>query len=230
MKKSLIAAGIFLSVFSPKLLHAEWRAVEPGFQYRQDSASHFFRIDPRRLRIGLLLASDYGAAAMTADRYRTRSGALLSINGGFFDESFRSLGLLVRKGRIVNPIRNVSWGIFSLSEKGPSIIHPKEWTPGASTAIQVGPRLVVDGKIPSFKEAAPSRRSGICITPDGQVEIGLAEGLISLRQWAEMMKKDCVQALNLDGGGSTQISVKAKNLNLELSGLTGVPNAIAIWR
>jgi uncharacterized protein YigE (DUF2233 family) len=216
-------------------LQADWKVLQPGLEYRRlEERAHFFRIDPEKFRIDLLLASDYQMAALTAERFRQRSGALLVVNGGFFDEAFRSLGLLQRKGETVNPIRNATWGVFLLKgDRGrePAVIHRNEWKPeGVVTAIQVGPRLIVDGKIPPFKESAPHRRSAIGITKDGWVEIAVSEGALTLQEWARELQTDCVQALNLDGGGSTQLSVSLPpDFSVQVGGMTGVPNALAVF-
>ena len=246
MKKTLFLLVLCLL---PSFAFADWKMVEPGIDYRREGEPtvHFFRIDPARYRLDLLLASDYKVAALTMENYRTKSGALFVINGGFFDESFRSLGLLHRNGQTINPVREVSWGIFLIDAKGPRIIQRKDWLPsravasavlreaawksdGVKTAIQVGPRLVVDGKVQTFKEAEPSRRSAIGITPEGLIEIVLSENLLTLKEWAETLQKDCPNALNLDGGGSSQLSAAFSGLSLKIDGMTTVPNAVAVFK
>lgn len=232
--KSILLFCIFL--FLPLNAGAEWRSLGEGLDYRPiEGQVHLFRIDSKKIRLDLLLASDYGAAAaLPAKRFRERSGAILAINGGFFDEAFRSLGLLVRRGQVINPVRMVSWGIFTLGGpegREPGIVSRKDWRPdGVSLAIQVGPRLVIDGKIPSFKESEPSRRSAVGISPDGWVIIALSEAPLLLKEWAAVLQQECVQALNLDGGGSSQISVRIPGLSLDVEGLTNVPNALALFR
>ena len=182
------------------------------------------------------MASDSGSTTLTANRYREQSGAVLVINGGFFNEFFRSLGLLVRRGKVLNPIRETSWGIFLLGGqdgKGPSIINRRDWksanAAATTLAIQVGPRLVIDGMIPSFKESGPTRRSAIGITKEGTVVIALMEGAVSLKKWAELLAQECPWALNLDGGGSSQIAVKTGRFSLNVEGLTAVPNALGVF-
>ncbi len=229
---SFLLLVLFLSA---RPLQAEWKALQEGFDYQRvgEASGHFFRIDPKKYRIDLLLAADSGASALTAERYRERSGALLAINGGYFDEAFRSLGLLVRQSRLLNPLRNTSWGIFFLGGKSgtePAILHRRDWKPeGVRTAIQVGPRLVIDGSVASLKDSTAHRRSAIGITSEGMVLIALSDESVTLRKWAELLQKECRQALNLDGGGSSQISVNLPNFSLNLEGLTGVPNAIAVF-
>ena len=41
-------------------------------------------------------------------------------------------------------------------------------------------------------------------------------------------KKDCPNALNLDGGGSTQISALVDGFEWNIEGYTAVPNALAV--
>lgn len=217
----------------PSVVLAGWNRVEEGLEYRREGepAVHFFRIDPSRYRLDLLLASDYKLSALAADNYRSRSGALLVINGGFFDEAFRSLGLLYRRGQTVNPVRKAAWGIFLVGAGGPRVIHQKEWSSdGVTTAIQVGPRLIVDGKIQRFKEGVPSRRSAIGVTKEGWVMIALSETPLTLKEWAETLQKDCPQALNLDGGGSSQLSAAFPGLSLKVEGVTTVPNTVAVFK
>ncbi len=234
IKRSLFLLTFLLSLSTS--LHAAWKTIGPGMEYRRtaDPMIHSFRIDPKKQGLDLLVASGFGNPAMSAEDYRDKSGAALVINGGFFDERFHSLGLLHRKGKTINPLRNASWGIFLLNGKdGAKIIPQQDWEredpSSVVLALEVGPRLVVDGRIQSFKEGVPSRRSAVGITRSGWIEIALSESPISLKDWATFLQKDCLQALNLDGGGSSQISVSLPRLSLKVEGLTNVPNALAVF-
>ena len=222
---------IFFLLF-PLPLNAEWKGLEPGLDYQKlNPSAHLFRIQPKQFHLDILLASDYSASALTAEDYKLKSHALLVINGGFFDELFHSLGLLHRKGQTLRPLRNSLWGIFLIGTNGPSIIHSNVWRPeGASLAIQAGPRLLVDGVIPVFKESGPARRSAVGITKEGWVIIAATDSPMTLGEWAKTLQSDCIQALNLDGGGSTQISATLPILNLNIPGITAVPNALGIFR
>ena len=232
-KRFLILNSLLFLVPFP--LFAGWGTVVEGIEYRKlttgEARIHYFRIDPSRTRLDLLLASDHQVPHQSAKTFREKTGAGLAVNGGFFDESFRSLGLLVKGGRIVNPVRNAGWGIFQIREGRPAIIHRSEWSPeGVDLALQVGPRLVVNGRIPSFKpESEPHRRSAVGITADGKLLIALCETPIGIGEWAALLSREAPNALNLDGGGSSQISVKLKEFSLEVPGTTGVPNAVAVF-
>lgn len=229
---------LFLALLWTVPAQAEWKSLDAGLEYQRKAEPqvHLFRIDPARYRLDILTAKDFKVDALAADGYRERSGAVLVVNGGFFDEAFRPLGLLHRRGETINPLRDTSWGVFLLSGLEGSeakIIPQSAWkkiTDPVLTALQVGPRLVVDGKVPKFKEGLPARRSAICVTSDGWVEIALSETPLLLKEWANLLQKECPQALNLDGGGSSQMAISHANLSLKVEGLTNVPNAIAVFR
>ncbi len=239
--KRFFLIWIFLFLSAP--LWAQWKNIQHGFDYRvsENHQIHFFRIHPKELKIDLLLASDYGSSSFTAKNYREKSGTLLVINGGFFDSNYHSLGLLEKDGKLRNPLRETSWGIFFLGGKdgrSPFIISKNDWRPNPSqgemfqkvtVALQVGPRLVINGSLPSFKDTELARRSAIGITPEGWLEIAASELPLTLHDWALMLSKDCPQALNLDGGSSTQISVQSGNFSLEIGGATAVPNALSVF-
>lgn len=229
----------FLAFAFPASVQAQWKTLEQGMEYRKSDEPkvHFFRIDPGRFRPDLLMASDFKVAALSADDYRKKSGAVLVLNGGFFDDAFRPMGLRYRKEGTLNPLRDVSWGVFFMGGpegREPKIVPPKQWPPPAgetvTMALQVGPRLVIDGKIPKFKEGPPSRRSAVGIASDGWIVIALSETPLLLKEWATLLKEDCPQALNLDGGGSSQFSFLNANLSSKVDGLTNVPDVLAIFR
>ncbi|MBI2083454.1 MAG: phosphodiester glycosidase family protein [Deltaproteobacteria bacterium] len=231
MNKTFFFILLFFSLCLP-LETLAWKPLQKGWDYQQEgSRIHLFQIDPREYRFDLLVARDNNTPTLAAKTYREKSGALLVVNGGFFDENFRSLGLLVKKGKILNPLRNSEWGIFQIRDKTPSVIHRRDWNPEkVEIAIQVGPRLVIDGRIPSFKpEEEPHRRSAIGVTKEGKILIAIADEPIEMKKWAELIQRYAPFAMNLDGGGSSQISVRLKDLSLELIGTTAIPNAVAVF-
>ena len=223
----------FLLFFVPSVFAGEWREIESGFSALQinEPRIHLIRVDPSKWRLDVMQAKDYGQVALSARRYRERSGAVLVQNGGFFDEKFGSLGLLVQKGKMVSPLRKASWGVFYLAGGAPMIVGPREYNDSMSVemAIQAGPRLVVGGKALKVKESLPARRSAIGITEQKEILLALCETPILLKDWAEWLRKYAANALNLDGGGSSQISVKLKDFALHVSGETGVPNALGLF-
>ncbi len=154
------------------------------------------------------------------------------INGGFFSPEHKSLGLLVRDGKTINPLHPTSWwAIFQIAKEKPAIIPLRSFKANAETemALQVGPRLVVNGEIPQFKPSL-ARRSGVGIRRNGNIIIAVtANDEISMEEFANLFRGlECVDALNLDGGGSSQLYFSLNGFKLEVPGISRIANAITV--
>jgi uncharacterized protein YigE (DUF2233 family) len=220
-----------------------WRELAPGLHYRAIDVpvagggrvpGHAFRADPRRVRVAVLDARAGGRARASVKDLRGESGAWVVLNGGFFDEKGAPLGLVVSRGALRNPLRRVDWGVFALRGDAPSIVHTKEYVASGdvSEALQVGPRLVVAGR-PTQLKPQSSRRSALCVHADGRVSLVATES-VDARDLARLLAAPeaegglaCSDALNLDGGPSTQLSARAGDFALEVTGGWPVPNAVA---
>lgn len=245
---ALVACLGFLSLFAQaEAAPLTWREIAPGMAYTKlaigaeesPGTLHAFRIDPARLRVDCLLARDFGGKTATAQAMVTRSKALLAINGGFFSPEFEPLGLRVQGGRQRNPLKAISWwGIFFFDHGAPHIAARGDFVGGngIQMAVQSGPRLVVDGTIPALKPGI-AERSAIGISRRGEIVIAITERApIETRTLAELFRRpaaagglDCPNALNLDGGGSSQLYVKTRALTLHIPGFTPVTDAVAVF-
>ena len=157
------------------------------------------------------------------------------VNGNFFDTDRQPLGLLISSGEILNPIRKADWGIFSVKDNTVSILHTSEFRLDKDNlpefAIQCGPRVVIDGKVPKLKPAGARRRSGLCILDDGQAVVFALEGFATTNRIGDFLAATpdrgglgCIDAMLLDGGPSTQGYMEAPAVNIV--GLYPVPAII----
>jgi exopolysaccharide biosynthesis protein len=223
----------------------EWTALTPGLWYRpwiietnEEGSSfdgHVFRIDPRIVHMTVVDARRPDRTVARAATMRSEAQAYLVVNGGFFDENAHPLGLVVGDGKEMSPLRKVDQGLFLISMGKPVIQHARDPLPaGVETALQSGPRLVVNGRALQLKPQV-SRRTSICLPGDGTVMLVVFPTAISLSDLAASLARPtadgglgCWSALNLDGGPSTQLSVATPALHLEIEGGWGVPNGLAI--
>jgi len=170
---------------------------------------------------------------LRADAWRRRTKALVAVNGGFFDESGHALGLRISRGVKKTALRSANWGVFYVRDGRASIVHTRDFKMSKTIreAVQCGPRLVVDGRVTDLKPQW-ARRTGIGIGRDGRVVLAVADGEMSLRDWAALWAKstgfNCRTALNLDGGTSTQLSLKTTRRSLEITGPNHVSDAVVI--
>lgn len=215
-----------------------WSLVAPGIEMRtlRASGQHgapvvALRADPGRIHV----AADAGAPGeqIEAEVWRQRGGALAAVNGGYFDAADKPLGLRIAGGKKISALHGTMWGVFSVRRGVASIAATEDWKMRRDVreAVQCGPRLVVDGQVKSLKMQW-ARRTGIGITRRGKVVIAVADGEMSLPAWAALWAApdglDCRDALNLDGGPSTQLALKTKTRQLQLRSGRPISDAILI--
>jgi uncharacterized protein YigE (DUF2233 family) len=126
-----------------------------------------------------------------------------------------------------------------MQDNHPRIIHTKEFQRegNITQALQVGPRLVVEGKEKSMKKQA-SRRSALGITRREQVILlntGDTDAYFQdLAKFFRLPESEggleCRDALALDGGGSAQMYAEYKSLIIDLPGQWAVPNGIGVFK
>ena len=161
-------------------------------------------------------------------------GAIAAINGGYFDENSKSIGLRVADGKRTSDFyAKANWGVFTIRDGQAAITHTRDYkgSPRTQQALQCGPRLVVNGKVTDLKPQS-ARRSGIGIAANGEVIIAVCDGALSFDDWAKLWADksglNCRDALNLDGGPSTQLFADSTKIPVNVRGGWPVPDAVVI--
>ena len=173
-------------------------------------------------------------ALLRAPDWNKRLGAVAAINGGYFDNNSHAIGLRIAQGKRTNPFyARANWGVFAIRDDKAFIAHTRDYkgSPRTREALQCGPRLVVDGRVTDLKQQW-ARRSGVGVDVNGKVIIAVSDGALSFDDWAAMWADKnalgCRDALNLDGGPSTQMSVISAKHPVEVRGGWPVPDAILV--
>ena len=220
------------------------RLTEYGFVPGEIS---LIRVSTEHFSPQIVRAVEYGRKRASVSFLSQSSNSPICINSSFFDKSNKPLGLVVSRGIKHSSVHrggSLLTGIFA-SFKGKHIIkHRNDTEEGYGLeAVQAGPRLVVKGETaPGLDENGPkSRRSGICITKNKQLMLfALTSALrgASLYELAKILtnpKIGCQEALNFDGGGSSQFYVSpdlpgsAKSWEgLDLQGRDNIPVALCL--
>ena len=98
--------------------------------------------------------------------------------------------------------------------------------------VQGLPRLLVGGKVPQLKPQV-AERTAVCA--GGNIVVLVVSTRVEATAFARFLADPpaqgglgCRDALNLDGGPSTQLVVKLPALALSLPGGWGVPNALVV--
>lgn len=235
----LLLLGIFILNYA--LAASRWQKLTHGLGYqelRQGYAPwshiHVFRINLDYHQLALVMAKDLALKHASADEYAKRSQSLITINGGFFDHNFEPLGLRINHHHEKNPLKNISWwGVFFIKNNKAFITSAKQFNQDQSIdfALQSGPRLLINGRIPPLKPGR-AQRSALGITKEGQVIILITENApLSTTELAQVMKApplNCTDALNLDGGSSTQLHADVDAFKLTVHGFSNVSDAVIV--
>jgi uncharacterized protein YigE (DUF2233 family) len=242
-------AGSILLLFMyslPAQAQTQWEWLQPGLAYTvipiESSNSlgklHAFRFDLQDYQLQLTLAQDIDRKAASIHQLARSQNALLAINGGFFTPDRQLLGLRIQDSVEVSPLKKTSWwGVFYIKNNKPHIVAQRQYRSSQhiELAVQSGPRLVINGRIPSLKPGL-AERSVICIDPQQRVILAATQHApISTTDLAEILHKSaqrdglgCENALNLDGGHSTQLFADIDKFRLNITGFSAITDALVV--
>ena len=248
----LLPLALVLLAAAPGLAQEGWSTLVPGLEYQEMvwelSETGFgveiyaLRVDPEVLHLKVLDARDFGTSRMTVEEMAQRTGALAVINGGYFDTADRPVGLVMRDGEVTSGLRRRNWGVLIIEEARARIVHTRRYQRRKSfiQALQTGPRLVVRGRETTLKQTF-TRRSAVGIDRAGRVLLVVAltlepEATTTLAELGAILRTPeaegglgCLEALSLDGGGSTQMVVSAGGNVKDVRGEWPVVTALGVF-
>ncbi|OQX88602.1 hypothetical protein B6D60_01795 [candidate division KSB1 bacterium 4484_87] len=224
-----------------------WQKLGPGIEIAdvktKSDLSHLtisvfmVRIDPNKFVVRIHRDRDLTTAAEAAQA----TGAILAINGSFFDPQGRPLGLIIQQGRLIQsmPKRGMkSSGVFFMRGNRPYIVHRSQFqNSDVDEAIQSIPRLISGySPIPGLKDDQKiKRRSGIAIDNRNSIIFAVTDSHLSgltLQDFQNFLLRPELKiksALNLDGGRSSQLYLNYGNFERSITGLAAVPLFINIF-
>ena len=236
-----LAFAISIALIIPSFAQ-DWEKLAPGIEY-QDLGSnllstwshiHVFRVNLKINELDLVMANQLAQKQPSMNDFAKSSNALIALNGGFFDRNSNPLGLRMSHQKQHNPLKRISWwGIFYIKDERPylSSLNQYQQDNAVDFAVQSGPRLLVNGKITSLKPGL-AERSALGITSDGQVIILVTEhSPLTTTALAGLMQSsplNCKDALNLDGGSSSQLIANIDSFKIDAQSFANVSDAIVV--
>jgi exopolysaccharide biosynthesis protein len=148
------------------------------------------------------------ASIMKREKY------VCGVNGGYFDEEFKSIGLRIVNGQVIAPLRRARLitGVLLASPSGVQIVRAREFSrpQKISAAIQCGPLLVdASRSVRGLNDSARARRTFAATGTSERVLLGVSSE-VSLAELATILATIQIagdvkieRALNLDGGSSS---------------------------
>jgi uncharacterized protein YigE (DUF2233 family) len=159
---------------------------------------------------------------------------VVAANASFFDTDGRAMGLAVDQGRVTATSNRRPWGALVIDgTQGRIVLGADIQNPLDHRLIVQGiPRLVVGGQVQPLKPQV-AERTAVCAK--GNILVLVVSTRVDATAFARFLADPpdrgglgCRDALNLDGGPSTQLVVKLPTLALSLPGGWGVPNALVV--
>jgi len=230
-----------------------WRAIQKGAEYRKIVLDRsdpnyavelkLLRFDPKAIAPRILHSGNFQLKSATVQTFAEKSGTIAAINANYFDEKGRPLAYLKTANQEINRIvsRHALYtGVFGLRDGSPFIMHRDAFQPDlASEALQSGPLLLNHGAPVEIMRGLGrfARRAVVGIDREGRVIIGVTDVVLGGLSFSELQELflnakahlDTSDLLNLDGGGSAQLYLKAGKFEDWVAGTTEVPVAIGFF-
>ena len=179
----------------------------------------------------------------------------VALNGGFYDESGRPMGLVMQDGREVSKLRRGGSGVLTFGPRGFAVLHRSDpLPPGTTQALQSIDRIVSGARSVIGPRASPEldARSAVASFADGSARLYVvfassvpsasacdavgctfrldsasSSAGVSLAELADFLVADGADAgLNLDGGYSTSFEARLAGKRLRVIAFRATINAL----
>ncbi len=227
---------IAVLLFVAAIARADWTNVAPGIDYQEfaDEGSdiHVTRIDLTNDALQVVVSRE-SERGLRVSEFAKRNKALVAMNGDYFDEKFKPIGLTIGPCGPWEGSRDTRReGVVAIGERKASIRRqaeimdpPENWV---AEAISGWPALVVNCEVvkplpgSAAFTASPHPRTAVGLSQDHKtLYFVVAEGRrtgvpgLTLRELATFMHDELsiCSAMNLDGGGSAAMWVDDRIVN-----------------
>jgi uncharacterized protein YigE (DUF2233 family) len=237
------ATSIIPPTLTPLPEDTGWQNLQPEIEVRSLNVAvgtnmervTIARLEPTAVVFRVLYAP--GAPA-TISAWAQQTGALLTVNAGYFTEEQIVTGLTISNREVFGTSYGDFAGMFAVTESGEVSVRwlriwPYDWSEPLREAVQCFPVLVKPGGVMGFPADAddgrPARRTVIAQDYNGRILMLIApRGFFSLHvlaTWLADSDLDVDIALNLDGGPSSGLWIP--NV-ATIDSMTSVPAVIAV--
>lgn len=177
------------------------------------------RADLKHFKVQVVRAADFGWKRASVKELCKASSSSACINSNFFDEQGKPLGLVLSRGILHQKTHNgggTLTGILYVTNERVGIAHRGSFkSEGVLEATQAGPRLISEGApVVGLKNPSSGTNLSIaCVDREQRVIlIRVAFTMFGgspsdIQRTLLRPELGCVEALNFDGGGSSQMYI-----------------------
>jgi len=231
---------------SGPLITDNWQSVAPGIERRDmtvelgggsQARAALVRLDPSVV----IFRSHYspGAPHTLAEWRDLLPQASVIVNGAFFDDEDRALGLLVSEGQVFGSSFAEFGGMFQVTAEGPrvrSLVSEPYQGETLAQAVQGFPVLLEAGGIMARQSDGFDRRARRTVIGQdwtGRIIVAVFPhsgiSFAELQTWLLGSDLNLYIALALDGGRSSGLVINTPARGESYPSLDGVPSVIAVY-
>jgi hypothetical protein len=220
-----------------------WELLAPGFERRIYTPPNnalgglvVLRIDPSLYTFRAHYRP--GTPLLLNDWTTNLPGAVAFVNANYFDPQFNALGLVVADGIAYGQSFVNMGGLLQVQNGGvrvrSTILEPYLGEP-LEQAVQAFPMLVTNGgaSFDNRQRDRVSRRTVAAQDAQGRILLMatplLGISLVDLASYLPTTDMQIINAVNLDGGGSTMMSVAYGSPTYALASFDAVPTVLAVY-
>ena len=198
------------------------------------------RFDPHSIHLSIGYQPD---KPLNLSSWVKQTGAMASVNGGYFDEHNQATGLVISNGNAAGTSYNGYGGMLAVDAQGTislRSLRDQPYDPNSEQLLQATqstPMLIINGKRTNFSaDAASKRRTVVAMDKQGRLLFIISPSqAFSLDELADLLVDhakasdlNLQTALNLDGGSSTGLYLNAGSQKVTIDPITPLPIVISI--
>lgn len=223
-----------------------WTAIAPGIERREmalpvasasvQGAALLVRVGPAVARFAVQYSP--GAARTLDEWQQALPEAQVIVNGAFFDEADRALGLIVSDGQAYGQSFVGFGGMLQVDASGArvrSLVSSPYQGESLWQAVQAFPMLIEHGGVPAPQDdgfGQRSRRTWIGQDRAGRIILGVTHTLIALadlQAWLLASDLDLEVAFALDGGRSTGMVIQTPSHQESIPAFDRLPSVVVVY-
>lgn len=233
MRRLLLIGLLFSLAGCASVPPAPFQPNSPGLDYARltpfpDSVVHALRVDLQTIRISVSPQAEKG---QPVDKMPSAAGALASVNISYFNKDYQARGITISDGEAWEPVFEIPKSPLLACDAAQRCVielKPEKAKPEWRTAMAGWPWLLEQGRQRTAEDdatcknhcAATHPRTAVGLDASGRyLIIVLAEGRrppvlgLSLAQLSAVMAQlGAVNAINLDGGGSSTLLMQGRSV------------------
>ncbi len=198
------------------------------------------RFDPHSIHLSIGYRPD---KPLNLSSWVKQTGAMASVNGGYFDEHNQATGLVISNGNVAGTSYSGYGGMLAVDAQGAislRSLRDQPYDPNSEQLLQATqstPMLIINGKRTNFSaDAASKRRTVVAKDKQGRLLFIISPSqAFSLDELADLLIDHATAsdlnlqtALNLDGGSSTGLYLNAGSQKVTIDPITPLPIVISI--